>query len=34
MRSSEESDAGFRYSVVSLRTLTLLVFVIVAPATD
>jgi hypothetical protein len=31
MASSEDSDAGFRYGVVFLLTLTLLVFVIVAP---
>jgi hypothetical protein len=34
MASNEESDAGFRYGVVFLLTLTLLVFVIVAPAAD
>ncbi len=31
MASSEDSEAGFRYGVVFLLTLTLLVFVIVAP---
>jgi hypothetical protein len=34
MASSEDSEAGFRYGVVFLLTLTLLVFVIVAPATN
>lgn len=32
--SHESSDAGFRYGVVFLLTLTLLVFVIVAPGAD
>ena len=34
MASSEDSEAGFRYGVVFLLTLTLLVFVIVAPTED
>jgi len=34
MASPEDSDAGFRYGVVFLLTLTLLVFVIVAPGED
>jgi Ion channel len=34
MASGESSDAGFRYGVVFLLTLTLLVFVIVAPDAD
>jgi hypothetical protein len=34
MASSEDSEAGFRYGVVFLLTLTLLVFVIVAPGTN
>jgi hypothetical protein len=34
MASSDDSEAGFRYGVVFLLTLTLLVFVIVAPGED
>jgi Ion channel len=34
MASNESSDAGFRYGAVFLLTLTLLVFVIVAPSED
>ncbi len=34
MASSEDSEAGFRYGVVFLLTLTLLVFVIVAPGAN
>src|ERR1700722_4373984 len=34
MASFEDREAGFRYGVVFLLTLTLLVFVIVAPAAD
>jgi hypothetical protein len=34
MADAENSDAGFRYGVVFLLTLTLLVFVIVAPGAD
>jgi hypothetical protein len=34
MASSEDGEAGFRYGVVFLLTLTLLVFVIVAPGED
>src|SRR6478752_6025994 len=34
MAAAENSDAGFRYGVVFLLTLTLLVFVIVAPGAD
>ncbi|HWX86948.1 MAG TPA: potassium channel family protein [Solirubrobacteraceae bacterium] len=34
MVAAEESNAGFRYGAVFLLTLTLLVFVIVAPSTD
>lgn len=34
MAHGERSDAGFRYGLVFLLTLTLLVFVIVAPATN
>ncbi|HEV3093883.1 MAG TPA: potassium channel family protein [Solirubrobacteraceae bacterium] len=34
MASAEDREAGFRFGLVFLLTLTLLVFVIVAPATD
>lgn len=34
MASAEEREAGFRFGLVFLLTLTLLVFVIVAPSTD